>query len=293
MEVPLSRKAFTLIELLVVIAIIAILAAILFPVFAQAKAAAKGASSLSNNKQEQLAIIMYAGDVDDIMPVDCIWGQSDAYYWFGSQGTQFSPWSWEVVPYTKNGDIFQDPQTQKQTVPSGYSNTAVYAYYPEYGYNYTALSPITSTSGTGYNTWVRTPVSSTSLSRPSETVMVSSHNTNAEDVGWYWWGPGTLLVAPYTVEAPDCYDIAPLCMDNWGAGSFYEAFWLEGNRTAGAYTGMNSLRKAGMAIVGFADGHVKTMQPGNLAVGTNWNPNIQDSNLKMLNSSSYLWGNYN
>ena len=35
------RRAFTLIELLVVIAIIAILAAILFPVFAQAKAAAK------------------------------------------------------------------------------------------------------------------------------------------------------------------------------------------------------------------------------------------------------------
>ena len=37
----MQRKAFTLIELLVVIAIIAILAAILFPVFAQAKAAAK------------------------------------------------------------------------------------------------------------------------------------------------------------------------------------------------------------------------------------------------------------
>ncbi len=33
-----SRKGFTLIELLVVIAIIAILAAILFPVFAQARA---------------------------------------------------------------------------------------------------------------------------------------------------------------------------------------------------------------------------------------------------------------
>ena len=40
------RKAFTLIELLVVIAIIAILAAILFPVFAQAKAAAKKTASL-------------------------------------------------------------------------------------------------------------------------------------------------------------------------------------------------------------------------------------------------------
>ena len=38
-----SSSGFTLIELLVVIAIIAILAAILFPVFAQAKAAAKTA----------------------------------------------------------------------------------------------------------------------------------------------------------------------------------------------------------------------------------------------------------
>ena len=36
-----KQSAFTLIELLVVIAIIAILAAILFPVFAQAKEAAK------------------------------------------------------------------------------------------------------------------------------------------------------------------------------------------------------------------------------------------------------------
>ena len=42
-----SKRAFTLIELLVVIAIIAILAAILFPVFAQAKAAAKKTASHS------------------------------------------------------------------------------------------------------------------------------------------------------------------------------------------------------------------------------------------------------
>lgn len=62
-------RAFTLIELLVVIAIIAVLAAILFPVFAQAKAAAKAASCLSNLKQVGLAWTMYAGDQDDTMPL--------------------------------------------------------------------------------------------------------------------------------------------------------------------------------------------------------------------------------
>jgi prepilin-type N-terminal cleavage/methylation domain-containing protein len=56
------QKAFTLIELLVVIAIIAILAAILFPVFAQAKAAAKKTNDLSNQKQLGLGMLMYAGD---------------------------------------------------------------------------------------------------------------------------------------------------------------------------------------------------------------------------------------
>ena len=59
------KNAFTLIELLVVIAIIAILAAILFPVFAQAKAAAKKTAGLSNVKQLNLGLIMYAADHDD------------------------------------------------------------------------------------------------------------------------------------------------------------------------------------------------------------------------------------
>lgn len=64
----MRRRAFTLIELLVVIAIIAILAAILFPVFAQAKAAAKKAACISDTKQVSLAAIMYAGDYDDTLP---------------------------------------------------------------------------------------------------------------------------------------------------------------------------------------------------------------------------------
>src|SRR5437764_1418536 len=61
----LKRRAFTLIELLVVIAIIAILAAILFPVFARAREAARKTSCLSNLKQLCLASQMYKSDYDE------------------------------------------------------------------------------------------------------------------------------------------------------------------------------------------------------------------------------------
>ncbi|MFX9042671.1 prepilin-type N-terminal cleavage/methylation domain-containing protein, partial [Acinetobacter baumannii] len=60
------NRAFTLIELLVVIAIIAILAAILFPVFAQAKLAAKKTKSLSNVRNLGMAFQIYVNDNDDV-----------------------------------------------------------------------------------------------------------------------------------------------------------------------------------------------------------------------------------
>jgi prepilin-type N-terminal cleavage/methylation domain-containing protein/prepilin-type processing-associated H-X9-DG protein len=59
------RRAFTLIELLVVIAIIAILAAILFPVLAQARAAARKTMCMSNFRQIDTAMLMYVGDWDE------------------------------------------------------------------------------------------------------------------------------------------------------------------------------------------------------------------------------------
>jgi prepilin-type N-terminal cleavage/methylation domain-containing protein len=70
------KRAFTLIELLVVIAIIAILAAILFPVFAQAKLAAKKTAGLNQTKQIGLAVNIYLADYDDVLPP----------YRFGSTG---------------------------------------------------------------------------------------------------------------------------------------------------------------------------------------------------------------
>jgi len=63
-----NQKAFTLIELLVVIAIIAILAAMLFPVFAQAREAAKKTTCLSNLRQAGMGIMMYNSDNDDTYP---------------------------------------------------------------------------------------------------------------------------------------------------------------------------------------------------------------------------------
>ncbi|RYG41733.1 prepilin-type N-terminal cleavage/methylation domain-containing protein, partial [bacterium] len=85
----MKQKAFTLIELLVVIAIIAILAAILFPVFAQAKAAAKKTVVLSSVKQIGLGTTIYMGDNDDMFP------QSE----YGYDGFQ---WYTSVAPYIKS-----------------------------------------------------------------------------------------------------------------------------------------------------------------------------------------------
>ncbi len=95
------RKAFTLIELLVVIAIIAVLAAILFPVFAQAKEAAKKTSCLSNLRNIGAAMTLYEGDYDDGFPNTNVVG-----LWTGRR------FRWPIMPYLAIA--------QTRTSPTGY-----------------------------------------------------------------------------------------------------------------------------------------------------------------------------
>jgi len=67
-----KKSGFTLIELLVVIAIIAILAAILFPVFARAREAARKSSCQNNLKECAVALQIYWGDYDATLPSSAV-----------------------------------------------------------------------------------------------------------------------------------------------------------------------------------------------------------------------------
>lgn len=110
------KRAFTLIELLVVIAIIAILAAILFPVFAQAKEAAKKTTCLSNNKQLSLGAVLYSNDSDDKM-CQTSWEQDYTKNPDNPGGKYQIHWTYLTQPYVKNWQIFVCPSDSAPVKP--------------------------------------------------------------------------------------------------------------------------------------------------------------------------------
>jgi len=268
------KKAFTLIELLVVIAIIAILAAILFPVFAQAKAAAKRTAMLSNTKQTILSAIMYESDNDDVLPLITAWGSvgvnNGAYVYFNNQGCY--PWTQLIQPYSKNIDILTDPSAPLgSTSPAGFNAQAYKLFGPQMGMNpYLAQSAAAD---------LKSPRNGTAISRPADIVLFSSKYSTSEAksnvfYGGWWFGANSYFIT-LSVDPPDCSTNALYCAQGWGDNTFYGGTSgqkeLNNVEAAGAWTGGASLRGRLQTTCGLADGHAKSMAPGALAQGMTYN----------------------
>ena len=150
------RRGFTLIELLMVIAIIAILAAILLPVFALAREAARKASCVSNLKQLGNAVQMYSQDYDETLPNA------------GSEG-ESGDLTGSLEPYLKQRagkGIWRCPSH------SGFAS----AYTSSYGYNWQYLLQ----AGPDYphsdfNGFGNGGVSLAFLARPADTLCMMDH----------------------------------------------------------------------------------------------------------------------
>lgn len=211
------KKGFTLIELLVVIAIIAILAAILFPVFAQAKLAAKKIDDLSNMQQIGTSSMLYFSDSDDTFYphrnncnaggwhickayLDGNGNVSNAYQNLGdTSGAQVGGsnsslsrffYIFMLQPYTKSQPLFIDPAgSGKFTGDEGAKVQCTgagcigqdYGGQNSYGHNDAYLSPAAPFAG-GPTTV--TPVTTTSVPRPASTIMLvdSTYYGAAPDV---------------------------------------------------------------------------------------------------------------
>ncbi len=247
------RRAFTLIELLVVIAIIAILASILFPVFAQARTAAKKTASLNNLKQIGLGSVMYFADNDDmIFPIQ---------YRFTpvappDNGTKF--WANLVQPYTKNDQIFfcptdraDDPYIALTTGKTRFDPTNLYKPYligltPSYGMNSTYLNrldPIVGQPGRFNNV----PLSQSNFAASAETVMIGEATMKDTVVPTGAPGTGTTVTIANTIG----YHSLQAPNDPRGAWTAYVA---PDARSQGKLIGRFDKKSA---LIAWLDGHVK------------------------------------
>ena len=187
----MKQRAFTLIELLVVIAIIAILAAILFPVFAQAKAAAKKTADLSNMKQTGTANLIYSGDSDDVFVAN-----GEAMFIRGTpDGETLQPYTGQNNFYGTNFGAganaplgFMDPNAVqnwgRETFP--YIKSMDMLVSPGAGNDVRAgLSPVANNSRAGKTSYVFNGCASgtpqTAMARPAELITYQSRGTTVRE----------------------------------------------------------------------------------------------------------------
>jgi len=250
-----KRYAFTLIELLVVLAIIAILAAILFPVFAQAKQAAKKSVSLANMHQIGLGSMLYLGDHDDVIQPLRWYNPNDGARsgYPSTQGFFFYPLL--LQPYTKSVQVFYDPTDTSDDQAMHYSECpedgrfdkdgCAYWYltgaYPSYGFNRRYLND--SVAG-AFGALSYSGKSATSFGSPAQTVMY------AEATGKDVVSPGQPIVRQpvgyHRVDAPSFWRNP--------ANSDPAALFGIDARTQGQLWGRYDKNKV---TVTWLDGHVK------------------------------------
>lgn len=252
----MKTRAFTLIELLVVIAIIAILAAILFPVFAQAKSAAKKAGSLSNTKQITLGLIMYAGDSDDIFPYAQPMQNPANGQWEDGAGWWGQGWVFKTQPYIKNVGIFLSPGDKPRTGAPwdrpGLSY-AINAYIDEFWAGKYGAVKI----GGDWVSWTPSPTLG-SIGRVSETIVLGErHNSDygAKRLAFNGNQDG------HGIQGQTCFSGVEW-MDAWLGPSNTP----DGDRPASANwpngrTGTVTAAWANQANFAFVDGHSKSMNP--------------------------------
>jgi prepilin-type N-terminal cleavage/methylation domain-containing protein/prepilin-type processing-associated H-X9-DG protein len=185
----MSRRAFTLIELLVVIAIIAILAAILFPVFAQAKMAAKKTADLSNLKQIGTGLMMYCGDYDDYFP------RND---YIDPARPSWAAFTWREAsaPYIKNGVSNVSWVNNQPLALDGIWKSPAEPQKGRYGYNvHRALMPGQFDWQYG-NTYVVASRTQNNLEKVAETMLITAVGINPDwdssalglETTWWWHG---------------------------------------------------------------------------------------------------------
>ena len=283
------KRAFTLIELLVVIAIIAILAAILFPVFAQAKEAAKKTQAISNFKQAGTAMAMYNGDYDDANPLSDS-GSIDGPGWgYGPPDTVPAQ---QMYPYVKNDQINIDPMDPLQGVDNRVAAQAkdmgwAKPYTTEQirysngvrtniGYNYQFFSPwryIRSTRYVGSASTTQTQIGS-----PANTLMWGTSIWDRSSGGAPQGGGNWVIETPCWKDANGAW-LSPMSQYASGSGDgslqYYGSGWVpDGSSwlvyggmwpfyTQKPYPGVPGL-KDGNVIMGFADTHVQA-KPVNYA----------------------------
>jgi prepilin-type N-terminal cleavage/methylation domain-containing protein/prepilin-type processing-associated H-X9-DG protein len=192
-----SRRAFTLIELLVVIAIIAILAAILFPVFAQAREAARSTSCKSNLKQIGYALMMYVQDYDEVYP------NRRSADGLNPGGTDTLSWRTLIHPYMKNTQILVCPSNPDKSTLSR-DNDAPTAFGISYGCNFnwganqnTEPNPLAAIGKGVFGNQLSPGVSMAMIEAPAQTIAVMEMrgvpfvNFVVDFVGGRWTDPAS------------------------------------------------------------------------------------------------------